>query len=714
MRVGRGAPAPLGATFDGAGVNFALFSAHATAVDLCLFDAPDAATEAVRLPLTARTGDIWHAHVPGLRPGQLYGYRVSGPWDPANGHRFNPAKLLLDPYARVIGRPLTWDRSLVGSTDAPTPHDLPDTADSAPFAPLAAIPGPAVGAAFDWGGDSRPGTPWEDTLIYELHVKGFSALNPAVPPAIRGTYLGVAADASIQHLLDLGVTAVELMPIHLHVDERRLVERGLTNYWGYNTLNFFIPDERFATGRSSHRAADEFRTMVRALHRAGLEVILDVVYNHTGEGDETGPTLTFRGLDNRSYYRLDAHHPGRYDNAAGTGNTLDIDAPPVAALVLDSLRFWVEQMHVDGFRFDLASVLARHADGVDPGRGFCRAVVDDPVLSRVKLIAEPWDATGDGYLVGAFPRGWSEWNDRFRNDVRRFWRGEASTRAALATRIAGSSDLYRRSGRLPTASVNMVTSHDGFTLADLVSYDDRHNNANLEGNADGERHNFSWNSGVEGPTTDPGVIVLRRQHRRNFVVTLLMSLGVPMISGGDEMGRTQQGNNNAYCHDSPLTWTPWQLDADERAFLEFVRSVTAFRRSHASVRRGSFLEGRRGSRADVVWLRPDAAEMNAEDWADAGAHTLGVLFDARGLDDDSGAGGGSHHLLFVVNAATMTVDIVLPGLDGGGQWQVAIDIVDPARAGAVIAAGEGVSMPPHSAVVLTADGANAIQATTGR
>ena len=524
---------------------------------------------------------MWHGYVPDVRPGQLYGYRVHGPWDPLSGHRFNPARLVLDPYARQLGRALRWNAVLVGARLSGETEASPDTADSAPFAPLAMVPDPDAATVFEWRGDRAPRTPWRDTLIYELHVKGFTALNNAIPAPVRGTYLGVASEPSIDHLKGLGVTAVELMPIQARADEWRLVQAGLVNYWGYNTLAFFAPDHRFATDRSPARAVDEFKTMVRSLHAAGLEVILDVVYNHTAEGDETGPTLSLRGIDNASYYRLDPHEPGRYQNFAGTGNTLDTRSPAALQLVLDSLRYWVEDMHVDGFRFDLATVLARQSDEVDTGSGFCQAALQDPVLSRVKLIAEPWDIGPDGYHVGGFPAGWSEWNDQYRNTVRRFWSGERGAFGDLPTRLAGSSDLYRdrSAGRRPTASINAVTTHDGFTLADLVAYNERHNDANGENNQDGERHNLSWNSGVEGETDFPAVLELRQRRRRNFLLTLMVSLGVPMLSGGDELGRTQRGNNNAYCHDSALTWTRWSLDDDAKAFLRFVQSVAELRRT---------------------------------------------------------------------------------------------------------------------------------------
>jgi glycogen operon protein len=703
-----GAPTPLGATFDGAGVNFALFSAHATTVDLCLFDGPNALAESIRLPLPERTNQVWHGYVPGLGPGQLYGYRVHGPWDPRHGHRFNPSKLLLDPYARQLGRALKWNAVLVGSRTEGEGDAFPNTGDTAPFAPLAMVPDPAVARGFDWGDEKPLRTPLRDTLIYELHVKGFTALNRAVPAPLRGTFAGVASAPAIRHLKALGVTAVELMPIHARSEEWRLVQLGLVNYWGYNTLAFFIPDHRFATDHSPVRAVDEFKAMVRELHAAGLEVILDVVYNHTSEGDETGPTLSFRGIDNASYYRLDPRTPGGYQNFAGTGNTLDLRSPHTLKLVLDSLRYWVDDMHVDGFRFDLATVLARQSDAVDTASGFCQAVREDPVLSGVKLIAEPWDIGPDGYHVGGFPAGWSEWNDRYRNAVRQFWRGDRSTIGDFSTRLAGSSDLYRdrTANRGPTASINAVTAHDGFTLADLVAYNDRHNEANGENNTDGECHNLSWNSGVEGPTDDAAILELRRRRRRNLMLTLMVSLGVPMISGGDEMGRTQLGNNNAYCHDSALTWTSWELDESERQFLAFVQMVTSLRRTHPVLRRGHFLRGRFGDRADVLWLTPEGREMSDADWADPARQTLGVLLDGRAIADTDGQGRPitGDTLLVLLSAAAEAVTFTLPRHLDAGAWETLVDTATPEAAGRRLAAGAAFTLITHSAAVLKSVG----------
>src|SRR5688500_14822733 len=606
MRVWPGAPYPLGATWDGGGVNFALFSEHATAVELCLFDSPDATVESVTIPLTEQTDMVWHGYLPDIRPGQLYGYRVHGPHDPAAGHRFNRRKVLLDPYAGVIGREARWHPSLFGYPHDGSTEDC-DQQDSAPYAPLAAV----IDASFTWGDDRPPRTPWHETVIYELHVKGFSKLNPQVPEPLRGTYLGLASEAGISHLKALGVTAVELMPVHHHLDEARLWEHGLVNYWGYNTLSYFAPDTRFAMSTAPLDCVREFKTMVRALHAAGLEVILDVVYNHTAEGDHHGPMLSLRGIDNASYYRLQPDNCARYQDFTGCGNTLNMRSPRVLQLIMDSLRYWVLEMHVDGFRFDLASALARELHAVDKLGAFFDIIHQDPVLSTVKLIAEPWDLGEGGYQVGNFPPRWAEWNGKYRDTLRAFWRGDGGGVSELATRLSGSSDLYAQSGRLPYASINFITSHDGFTMADLVSYERKHNEANLEGNRDGENHNISWNCGVEGPTNDPDINALRRKHRRNLMASLLLSHGVPMLSGGDELGRTQRGNNNPYCQDNEISWTGWQTDDHGAAFLAFVRNLIALRRAQPVLRRRRFFLGRsiRGATVkDVAWLDTAARE----------------------------------------------------------------------------------------------------------
>ncbi|HKW02141.1 MAG TPA: glycogen debranching protein GlgX [Vicinamibacterales bacterium] len=674
-----GHPEPLGATWDGSGVNFAIASERATGVELCLFDSPADTRERTRLPLTARTGHVFHGYVPGLRPGQLYGYRVEGAWDPARGQRFNAAKVVLDPYARAIGRAAVWHPALLAYAPGSDGDGPADPTDSAPYAPLGAVLDPA----FDWRGDRPPRTPWPATVIYELHVKGFSAQNPAVPPEWRGTYLGVAAPASIDHLRALGVTTVELLPIHAHANEPALEKRGLTNYWGYNTVGYLAPEPTYAT--APHFAVTEFKQMVARLHAAGLEVILDVVYNHTADTDHLGPTLSLRGLDNSGYYRLRPGNPARYEDFTGCGNTLDTRSADARRLVLDSLRYWVADMHVDGFRFDLAPALAR--DPVTPDRleAFFDLIADDPVLRVAKLIVEPWDAAPGGYQLGNFPNEWSEWNDRYRNTVRRFWRGDAGALPELATRLAGSRDVFGRAGRSPRSSINYVTTHDGFTLADLVAYNEKHNEANGEENRDGEPRNFSWNCGVEGPTDDPAILELRERQRRNFVLTLFVSLGVPMLSGGDELGRSQSGNNNAYCHDSPFTWTSWPDDPASREFLAFVRQAAALRASEPALTRDAFLDGPSGGVTDVRWLHPDGREMGGEDWGDPERRVLAVE-----LRDT---------VLMLFNASVADVPFTLPATRG---WRVRLATTGAAGPTDTLPAGALLTVSARSMAVLTA------------
>ncbi len=577
----------LGATLGAGGMTVRVFSANATAMTLCLFESADATREYSRLPML-REGDEWVVAVPGAAPGTIYALRADGPWSPATGQWFDPSRLLFDPYGRAFAEPFSWSQGR---------H------------PRAVM----VDDRFEWGADAAPRTAWADTVIYEAHVKGFTERHPEIPTTLRGTYAGLATAPAIGHLRSLGVTAVELLPVHARADERDLYRRGLTNYWGYNTLGFFAPEPRLASARTPQGVVDEFKAMVRALHAAGIEVILDVVYNHTAEGDHIGSTMSFRGLDNAAYYRLRDDDPSRYADLTGCGNTLDARKPAVRRLILDSLRYWVEEMHVDGFRFDLASVLARTDAGVAPHAGLIADITNDPVLSQVKLIAEPWDATGEGYALGRFPRGWAEWNGRYRDDVRRYVNVDRRPHSALATRLAGSSDIFS-ADRGPTASINFVTSHDGFTLADLVSYREKHNLANGENNRDGESHNLSDNCGAEGPVPDAGIRATRSRRQRAFFQTLFASLGVPMISGGDELGRSQLGNNNAYCQDSPLTWTPWTADdGADLALLEFVRALSAWRRATPAVRRDEFLTTR-----DVSWLRLDGSPMKHDAWT-AGA-----------------------------------------------------------------------------------------------
>ena len=697
MRAWPGSPFPLGATWDGSGVNFALFSEYSTKVELCLFDEAGRTREHTRVAMTDRTNMVWHAYLPDVRPGQLYGYRVYGPWSPPDGHRFNPAKVLLDPYAQAIGRPMTWHPSLLAFAAGTDGQGAPDRVDSAPYAPLGVV----VDEEFNWHGDRPPSTPWHETVIYELHVKGFSALNDLVPVPLRGTYLGLASDPAIRHLKDLGVTAVELMPVHARADEWPLVARGLTNYWGYSTLSYFAPETRFSASSSPLAAVREFKLMVQALHAAGLEVILDVVYNHTAEGNHLGPTLSFRGIDNRTYYRLMPGDASRYQDFTGTGNTLNMQSPAVLKLMMDSLRYWVEEMHVDGFRFDLASALARELHAVDRLSSFFDVIGQDPVISRVKLIAEPWDVGEGGYQVGNFPPGWTEWNGKYRDAVRRFWRGDAGMLPELATRLSGSSDLYGSTGRQPHASINFITSHDGFTLTDLVAYNEKHNHANGEDNRDGDSNNFSWNCGVEGPSDDGTIVELRDRQRRNLLATLLVSVGVPMISGGDELGRTQRGNNNAYCQDTELSWTSWDLDDGRRDLLAFAQSLVALRASEPVLQRRTFLSGKRPDATDVLWLRQDGAEMTSGEWHDATRHTLGMLLDGDGILErtERGEPVRGHTLLVLFNGGAADQAFTLP-VRGRGVWRLVLDTCEAGRVSPHIVYGDTAwTLRDHSVAV---------------
>ena len=621
-----GSPTPLGAHWDGTGTNFALWSAGAHAVDLCLFD-PDGAEH--RHPLTESTHQVWHGRVTGIGPGQRYGYRVHGSYDPPTGHRYNPAKLLLDPYARAVDGGLQLHPSLFGHPPDAVDSSVPDEQDSGPHVPRGVV----VHDTFPWDGDRAPRTSWSDTVIYEVHVKGATMRHPDVPAQLRGTYAGLAHPAFVEHLRSLGVTAVELLPVHHFVSEPHLLRRGMTNYWGYNTLGFFAPHAAYSASGSGGGQVTEFKTMVKALHAAGIEVILDVVYNHTAEGDQAGPTLSLKGIDNAGYYRLDPQNPGRYTDYTGCGNTLDVRRPAVLALLMDSLRYWVTEMHVDGFRFDLASALARSMHDVDRLSAFFDVVHQDPVVSRVKLIAEPWDVGPGGYQVGNFPPPWTEWNGKYRDTVRDVWSGAHVGVRDLAYRLTGSSDLYRSDGRRPFASINFVTAHDGFTMADLVAYEHKRNEANGEENRDGESHNRNWNCGVEGPTDDPEVTALRDRQVRNLLTTLLMSTGGPMLTAGDELGRTQRGNNNAYCQDNELSWLDWtQVDADLRAF---VAHVLALRRSAPVLRQEAFFEGHElpgtGGTRDLAWFAPDGGQLTTANWFDTGLQTVGMYLDGRGI-----------------------------------------------------------------------------------
>jgi glycogen operon protein len=665
------------------GVNFAVCSEDCERVELCLFDSVDATCESRRIPLPQKTYHIWHGYLPDARPGQLYGYRVHGAYEPRAGLRFNPNKLLVDPYAKAVVRFTRWDDSMFGYRVGHRDADLSfDDRDNAAFAPLSSV----IEHAYDWGDDRPPRTPWNRTVIYETHVKGLTWKHPEVPPEVRGTFAGVASEPVIRHLQELGVTAVELMPVHHHVDDRYLVENGLVNYWGYNTLSFFSPDYRYVSEAGRGNIPGEFKMMVRALHAAGLEVILDVVYNHTAEGNHLGPTLSLRGIDNRRYYRTMPDDPRMYMDFTGTGNTLNMQQPQVLRLIMDSLRYWILEMHVDGFRFDLASALARELYEVDKLGSFFDIIHQDPVISQVKLIAEPWDLGAGGYQVGGFPVLWTEWNGKYRDAVRSFWHEDESSLGEFATRIAGSSDLYEHSGRLPHASINFVTCHDGFTMRDLVSYDHKHNEANMEGNRDGDSHNRSWNHGIEGPTDDPEILARRRRQTRNFVSTLMFSLGVPMLSGGDELSRTQGGNNNAYCQDNETSWYDWELDEEQRRFLEFVRRVVAIRRQNPVFQRRDFLDGSVVNEAgtkDVFWLTPDDREMTIADWRGGSRRVLGVLLSAESIDDvdETGTRIEGDSILVLINGGDREKKFRLPRRGPVSCWERLLDTwfeeVDP-------------------------------------
>jgi isoamylase len=652
-RVDPGLPYPLGATWDGMGVNFALFSAHAERVELCVFDARGR-RELARYVLPEYTDQIWHGYLPDARPGTLYGYRVYGPYEPARGHRFNHHKLLVDPYAKELHGSVRWSDAHYGYRIGGRSGDLSfDRRDDASGMPKCVV----VDTAFTWGGDRRPQISWKDTIFYELHVRGYTQMHPDVPPALRGTFAGLSSPAVIAYLVDLGITTVELLPVHAFVDDRFLVERRLRNYWGYNSLAFFAPEPRYLTG-----GINEFKTAVKHLHEAGIEVVLDVVYNHTAEGNHQGPTLSLRGIDNASYYRL-SEDPRYYDDSTGCGNTLDLRHPRVLQLVMDSLRYWVEEMHVDGFRFDLATSLAREDAGYAKDAAFFKAIAQDPVLSRVKLIAEPWDLGLGGYQVGNFPPGWSEWNGKYRDTMRRFWRGSDGVLPEFASRLAGSSDLFGRDGRRPRASVNIVTVHDGFTLTDLVSYNGKHNDANLEDNRDGSDDNESWNCGAEGTTDEPDIMALRERQKRNLLASLFFSLGAPLLLAGDEFGRTQRGNNNAYCQDNEISWIDWNgRSGADLALADFTRMIIRMRKGHPAFGHEAFFHGEmlpKGDRKDITWLHDTGTEMNEEHWH-ANLRVVGVFFGERPL------------LAMLFNASEHDVDFVLPE-PGSIEWTLALD-----------------------------------------
>jgi isoamylase len=659
---------PRGAHWDGEGVNFAVFSGHAEAVELCVFDRTGR-RELQRIALVERTDEVFHCYLPEARPGLLYGYRMQGPYRPEQGLRFNAHKLLLDPYARSIAGTLRWSDALFGYNVGHKRGDLSfDRRDSASAMPKSKV----VEPAFTWGNDQPPNIAWHDMVIYELHVRGFTMQHPDVPPALRGTYAGLATAPVIDYLRRLGVTTIELMPVHYFVDDRRLVQQGLRNYWGYNTIGYFAPESRY----SASGKLNEFKTMVKTLHSAGFEVILDVVYNHTAEGNELGPTLCFRGMDNAAYYRLQAD-PRYYMDYTGCGNTLNMQHPRVLQLIMDSLRYWVTDMHVDGFRFDLAPALARELHEVDRLGAFFDILRQDPVLDRVKLIAEPWDLGEGGYQVGNFPPGWAEWNDKYRDTMRSYWRGDGGVIGEFARRLTGSSDLYGRSGRAPHASINFITAHDGFTLRDLVSYNAKHNEANLEDNRDGSDNNISWNCGVEGSTTDPAILALRARQSRNLLATLLLSQGIPMLTAGDEIVRTQGGNNNAYCQDNPVSWVDWTMDDAREHLLAFVRRVVELRRQHPAFRRRHFFEGRSltgKDDKDIAWLKPDGSEMTEREWNNDFARCLGVFLagDRLGETDARGRAVSDDDYLVLFNAHDGPIPFTLPAFDSWG-WLVLLD-----------------------------------------
>ena len=705
MRTRPGSPHPLGATWDGEGVNFAVFSGEATGVELCLFDSPSATKESIRIPFTQRTNRIWHAYLPDARPGQLYGYRVSGPYAPEQGRRFNPHKLLIDPYAKAIAGQVNAPDECFGYKIGDPSVDLSfDERDSAGFVPKSLV----VETAFSWGDDRPPNVPWSRTLIYECHVRGMTKLHPEVPGNLRGTYLGMVSDPILDHLRSLGVTAVELLPIHQAMSERRLQELGLSNYWGYNTIGFFAPDPAFATGFMGEQV-HEFKTMVKAFHRAGIEVILDVVYNHTGEGNQLGPTVCFRGFDNPAYYRLVPHEARHHVDFTGCGNSINVLHPRSLQLILDSLRYWVDEMHVDGFRFDLAPTLARDPYEFDGFSRFLALVQQDPTLCRVKLIAEPWDVGPGGYRLGAFPPGWAEWNGRYRDCIRRFWRGDEGQVPELASRLSGSSDIFQGSDRGPYASINFVTCHDGYSLHDLVSYEHKHNEANAEDNRDGANDNWSRNWGAEGETKAQQVTRLRDRMKKNLIATLAFSQGVPMISHGDELGRTQNGNNNAYCQDNAITWINWDLDERATDLLNFTREVLRITKSNPVFRRHRFFAGDPVSDKgfkDVTWLRSDGTEMSIDDWSNGRNHLLGMLIPGDASDDvdERGRPNRGQTLLLLLNASNRARQFTMPAVPGAGpaatgagHWQ---EVINTAQQTHRVPKGGGINVAPHSLVLL--------------
>jgi isoamylase len=697
-RISEGLPAPQGATWDGIGVNFTLFSANATKVELCLFD-PTGEKEIERLELPEYTDEVWHGYLPDAGPGTVYGYRVYGAYQPDAGHRFNPNKLLLDPYGKAYVGKLRWGPEIFGYK-LESQDDLTfDERDSAPFMPKCRV----VDPSFTWSRDRKPSIPWDQTIVYEIHVKGFTKLHPLVPEDFRGTFMGLGRNVVVDYIKSVGVTAVELLPIHAFVDDSHLLEKGLTNYWGYNTIGFFAAEPRyFATG-----AIAEVKQMIAHLHDAGLEVILDVVYNHTAEGNERGPTLSFKGIDNASYYRLIPDKRRLYINDTGTGNTVNLSHPRVLQMVMDSLRYWATEMHVDGFRFDLATILGREPYGFDQGGGFLDSCRQDPVLNQVKLIAEPWDLGPGGYQVGSFSPGWAEWNDRYRDTMRSYWKGDAGKVPEVASRLAGSADLFNKRGRKPWASVNLVTAHDGFTLNDLVSYNARHNEENGENNEDGNKNPLSWNCGVEGPSDNPDIINLRERQKRNFLAMLLLSQGTPMLLGGDEFGRTQEGNNNAYCQDNKISWVDWEGINDRgKSLTEFTRKLTMLRHALPILRRNRFLTAECNEEIgvkDVTWLNANANEMNDGDWKDPNRRSLGMLMDGRAQVSGIKRPAADVTVFLFLNSGHEAVELTLPAFHDGDRWLCLIDTNDPDRSDtSYIKTGDKYTVAPRSTLLFAA------------
>ena len=702
LRVWPGRPYPLGANSDGRGVNFALYSENATEVRLLLYEKRESTGPIEEIAFREKTGYVWHAYCPDLLPGQLYAYRVHGTYEPQRGLRFNRNKALIDPYARALAGSVEWNDSVYGYKIGDPAADLSfDQRDSGPFIPKCVVIDPS---AFDWNGDQLLRTPWNETIIYELHVKGLTKLHHEVEEPKRGTYAGLASPKIIRYLKDLGITAIELLPIHHHVNNRFLVNKGLRNYWGYNTIGFFAPDSRYSSSGVLGEQIFEFREMVKAFHRAGIEVILDVVYNHTAEGNQLGPTLSFRGIDNTTYYRISPENSRYYVDFTGTGNSMNMRHPTVIQMIMDSLRYWVQEMHVDGFRFDLASTLARELYDVDRLSSFFEVIQQDPVVSRVKLIAEPWDVGSGGYQVGNFPPLWVEWNGKFRDTIRRFWKGDESQVAELAYRLTGSSDLYQTEGRSPHASINFVTCHDGFTLNDLVSYNQKHNEANREENRDGTDYNLSWNCGVEGSTNDPKILELRERQKRNFVATLFIAQGVPMLWAGDEISRTQKGNNNAYCQDNEVSWMDWTMDDSKRTLLDFTRTCVYLMKSHPVLRRRKFFQGKNlfGSFKDIIWLHPEGEEMREESWRQSHIHTIGMVLNGNGLDEynDRGERVADDTLLILLNANSLPMHFTIP--DVGAQWQVILNTYDPKLSAVqkMVKSGERYRLTEHTVVMM--------------